>query len=363
MPEGEHFWNPYRWVTASNKPVDHSTPQYHHHFSGLSGYLLCRIETLTPLVIGDGKDGFVQHPHNRKPYVPATSLKGAIRSLAEIVGNAAVPSENMKVDPTHDFSKAKARAGSGLDTTARMFGYLNKQEAFAGLVRFSDAEIEDSPSSPQQWKRYPVVVGQPRKTHDAFYPDDRRRKLYHHQVGAQQPTPPPSSVRQTKKVQVAPPGTIFSFTVHFENLREGEFDLLLYCIALEEQCVVNLSVAALGYDTREGGTTLCGPLRHKLGGAKPSGAGSVCIRVTRLMLRREPAARYLGNDLARVWEGAALDAEVKARIEHFSNRTDATMRELRAMLIYCTNDPRTRIRYPTRDWFNKNSMVPLKPTI
>ena len=90
MPVGENFWNPYRWVTLSNRPVEHDVPHYHHTFSGLSGRLWCELKALTPLLIGDGQVPniqFVRHPHNRQPYIPGTSLKGAVRSSAEVIGN------------------------------------------------------------------------------------------------------------------------------------------------------------------------------------------------------------------------------------------------------------------------------------
>ena len=34
MPQGETFWNPYRWVTVSDQPVEHDVPRYHHTSSG-----------------------------------------------------------------------------------------------------------------------------------------------------------------------------------------------------------------------------------------------------------------------------------------------------------------------------------------
>ena len=54
MPQGEEFWNPYRWVTVSDQPIEYDEPCYHHTSSGLSGRLWCELEALTPLLIGDG---------------------------------------------------------------------------------------------------------------------------------------------------------------------------------------------------------------------------------------------------------------------------------------------------------------------
>ncbi len=371
MPERERFWNPYRWVTVSDRAVEHDVPHYHHHLDGLAGRVWCELEALTPLFVGDGKGQFVSHIVRNaaggrrggpQPYLPATSLKGAIRSLAEIIGNAAVPFREASVDRQHQL--AMARRDSSLDVVARMFGYLDGSNAFAGLVRFSDAELAE-PFAPVQWPAYPVTVGQPKRSHQSFYPRNNRRKLYHHRVEADRLTRPHPNIRQTATVTPAPPGTRFRFTVDFENLREEELDLLVYCLVLEEQSTVELSAAAVGRASDQAGVTLRGPLRHKLGGAKPHGAGSVHLRITKLKIRTDPSARYRGSesaDLTEVREDEALNQELLRRTEPFRTRVDRTMRELRAMLIYAANDPRNPIHYPTYDWFRNESRTGLKPT-
>ena len=362
MPAGEPYWNPYRWVTISDSAVEHDVPRYHHRLSGLSGRLWCELEALTPLLIGDGHGQFVRHG-NRAPYLPATSLKGAIRSLAEVVGNAAVPFPKVSVDEPHRL--ASARHGSQLDVTARMFGYLDGGSVFAGLVRFSDAELLVGHHSPaDQWPRYTVAVGQPKPTHGAFYPAKNRRKFYHHHPGAERLTAPHPNIKQTTNVQPAPPGTRFHFTVDYGNLRDEELDLLLYCMVLEERTTVVLGPAALGGDADQPSVTLSGPLRHKLGYAKPHGAGSVRIRITKLSVREDQVARYRGgNDSVETLEGDSLSDELGRRTERFRDRTDRTMKELRALLIYTTADPRNPIQYPTYQWFRTGSQTALRPTI
>lgn len=359
MPKGQQFWNPYRWVTASDQAIEHEVPSYHHRLSGLSGRLWCELEALTPLFIGDGKGKFACHARSRKPYIPATSLKGAIRSLAELVGNAAVQIGGELVDEQHELGKA--RRGSHLDIVARTFGCLDGHRAFSGLIRFSDAELTELSLAPNRWPNYNVIVGQPRKHHSAFYLSNKRRKFYHHHTGATQLRMAPSSNTQNANVRPAPPGTRFDFTVDFKNLRDEELNLLVYCLVLEEQSTVRLSAAAVGSDGSE--VTLRGPLRHKFGGAKPSGAGSVHLRVTELELCTDPLSRYRGHGSTIAWEGADLNYELDRRTASFRERTDQTMQELRAMLIYCDKDPRrASIRYPAREWFKNESRTELKPT-
>ena len=364
MPQGENFWNPYRWVTVSKQPVEHDVPSYHHALDGLSGRLWCELEALTPLIIGDGRGEFVKYRNHPYPYIPATSLKGAIRSLAEVVSNAAVPFPNALVDAQHTLEKAYK--GAQFDTVARTFGFLHKGNVFAGLIRFSDAELTLTAREPHLWPTYDVVVGQPKRSHGTFYPESNQRKFYHHHPGATRLIKPPPDIKQTTKVKPAPPGTRFRFTVDFTNLRDAELDLLLYCLVLEESVSVTLSQAALGRGTTQEPATLQGPLRHKIGGAKPHGAGSVHIRVTKMQLQTDALARYRGNDTADTWEATEdLSRELDHRTASFRGRTDPTMRELRAMLIYSLDDPRKPIHYPTYQWFKSagNSAKPLKPTI
>ena len=333
MPQGESFWNPYRWVTVSKHPVKHDEPHYHHTSSGLSGRLWCELEALTPLIIGDGHGQFVLHQHNQRPYIPATSLKGAMRSLAEVVGNAAT------------------------------FGYLNRENVLAGLIHFSDAKITVEPPNP--WDQYKVVVGQPKPNHGAFYPGNNQRKFYkfyHHHPGAEHLVGAPASITQTVNITPAPPGTCFRFTVDFVNLREAELNLLLYCLTLEEKVDVTFSPEALGPNA-QGPVTLTGPLRHKIGGAKPHGAGSVRISIAKMKLRKDAKSRYRGSDKVEIWKACALACELDSRTTLFRGCTDNTMKELRAMLIYSTKDLRTPIRYPGYSWFRTNPQTPLKPTI
>lgn len=365
MPQGETFWNPYRWVTVNNQPIERDVPRYHHTSSGLSGRLWCELEALTPLIIGDGRGeliNFVRHRHNERPYIPATSLKGAMRSLAEVVGNAAVPFSKVSVDAQH--ALAQARKNSHLDTVARTFGYLDASHVFAGLIRFSDAEIAREVMPPNKWPQYKVAVGQPKPSHSAFYRQKNQRKFYHHHPGSQQLIEAPPNIKQTANLRPAPPGTCFSFTVDFANLREAELNLLLYCLMLEEDVTIKLSAAALDPDA-QGPVTLHGPLRHKIGGAKPHGAGSVHISIAKMELRTDAMARYRGSDHGETWEAEALSGELDRRTASFRERTDQTIRELRSMLIYSTEDPRKPIRYPKFGWFkdNDNSKTPLKPTI
>jgi CRISPR/Cas system CSM-associated protein Csm3 (group 7 of RAMP superfamily) len=367
MPQNEEYWNPYRWVSVREEPVERGTPSYHHQFYGLCGRIECELEALTPLFIGNGRGQFVTSKRDGRQVIPGTSLKGAIRSLAELVGNAAVPSPSHQSDPNHDARHASSGDGTSwqLDVAARTFGYLAGKHSFTGHIRFSDAQLAEGQPVPKPLKQYQVVVGQPKPDHRAFYPDKARRKFYHHHPGATSLRE--TSMTQSAKVQPVPPGTRFQFRVDFGNLADEELALLLYCLFLEEDVAVTLSKEALGPNAA-GPVALKGPLRHKIGGCKPHGGGSAWIRPQRLTLNGDPATRYRGQDARMTFEGTALHQELTRRTANLRARTDVTMQALRSMLLYCPDDPRGReIRYPDRDWFDQEKKsphkTPLKPTV
>lgn len=360
MPNGERYWNPYRWVPAAQGPVPRERPLYHHRYQGMAGRLICSLTALTPLLINDGEGRFIRSRRLQQPFIPATSLKGNIRALAELIGNAAVPFPKVSIDPSHNLGQAATGDGAGqqLDVAARTFGYLHNKKVFAGLIRFSDGILQGREPTPLDCN---VAVGTPKPSHTAFYPGNCNRKLYHHNYGATTLTPPHPDVRRNP-VRPLPPGVEFTFRVDFENLREEELGLLLYCLALEESVRVTLSAPAAGGLTP---VTLTGPLRHKLGNCKPHGGGSVHIKVERMELRGDPKERYRSvESAATAFESDAVRAEIDRRTQTIRGRNDPTMQHLRAMLIYTEGDPRAgNVNYPEYAWLNDHSTTKLKPTM
>lgn len=112
MPQGETFWNPYRWVPTAHEPVRRERPAYHHCWQGLAGRLYCTLEALTPFLINDGKGLFIKSRKTQQPFIPATTLKGMTRVLAELVGNACVPFPKVTVDSGHRIEEAAVGEGA-----------------------------------------------------------------------------------------------------------------------------------------------------------------------------------------------------------------------------------------------------------
>ena len=143
------------------------------------------------------------------------------------------------------------------------------------------------------------------------------------------------------------PGCHFDFEVHFSNLRQDELELLIYVLALEEHVVV---------DIEEENLTLQGPLRHKIGNAKPLGMGSSRIAIDKLVCFDDPAARFasLQEVGETVYEGDTLKAEITRLTQNIVSDTSLTMQQLRKMMVWDENDPR-EFRYPDRHWFQNSA--------
>lgn len=97
------FLNPYNFVRFLGKPrpenhvLGNCPPPPHDRYVGLTGRITCTVEAVTPLFISDshairGKDG--EHRTYRffqldgKPALPASSLRGMVRSVFETVTNS-----------------------------------------------------------------------------------------------------------------------------------------------------------------------------------------------------------------------------------------------------------------------------------
>jgi len=363
MPQSETFFNPYRWVHVDANP-NLGRPAYHHQLGGLSGILDCTLTALTPLFVA-GKGGlFHQSVRDGRqvPCIPGTSLKGAIRTLAEVISGSAV-AHGDGIDDAHAPRRAVTGTGTNyrMDMVSRVFGTLQRDDGgvYAGAVQFSDAVCSDPAASPVRWTEYAIVVGAPKPSHHAFYRDHSARKFYHHHVGATDLIT--TQLNQNRQIRPAPVGTSFSFQVQYRGLSQDELNMLIYSLFLEQEVEVTLSAAATGTDQA---ATFSGPMRHKIGGGKSAGAGSCHLQVIQWQQFAGADDRYRNNRAGESrFIDAALSEAIQICIAPYVNRTDRTMQDLRAMLVYSEQDPRCgRFQYPSNQWFKDNSSVRLRPT-
>jgi len=348
MPVGENFWNPYRMVPVRNEPLLLKAPVTHEKFTGLSGYISCSLEALTPFLIGRRTERtdieFIKR--NGKPVIPGTSLKGMIRALAEIVGNGcAVIGE---VDDLH----RPCVNTRNLCVTCRMFGMMERgreAKVFMGKVTIGDGIFIDEVP---RYGEFKVLMGTPNPRHTPFYinplnnnNDKMVRKFYFHQPAHIQSPQSPSNnlITRAWTIKALMPPARFKFTVTFNNLLDEELDLLLYCLFLEND---------FEFKERDSSQTqlLKGRLfRHKLGYGKPLGMGSVFIQPD-LMVFRDMKARYSNGEAEKTFIDDKLTEEIRRRTQQYRNDESPTMEHLRKMLIWDIDD-RREFKYPPFDWF------------
>ncbi len=286
MPQGETFWHPYRLVPVRDQVV-RRRPVTEEKIVGYNGSISCTLENLTLFFIGQNRQDRTSFlTRERRPVVPGSSLKGMLRSLAELVGGGCMVTAQSRSDQYKACDRVQA-----LCVTCRLFGMMERGQGarvHRGQVAIGDGLLrEENP----QTVRCEVLLNTPKPSHVAFYlhpltgqADNACRKLYFHQPQRRtQLLPVPEPIRQRAEPKVALlPGHHFDFIIQFNNLQEDELSLLLYVLVLEEDVQVTVGTGQDQYRLR-------GPLRHKLGLGKPLGMGSVHITVNSVTMLAPPA--------------------------------------------------------------------------
>jgi CRISPR/Cas system CSM-associated protein Csm3 (group 7 of RAMP superfamily) len=366
MPQDEPFWNPYRLIPIRSEIV-REKPVTDEKFRGISGFICCTLENLTPLFIG-GKRSDKQEflTSQGKRIIPGSSLKGMLRSLAEVVGGGCFITQRhrnngARYDRTYDACK---RIDS-LCLACRMFGMMErgtKARVHRGKISIGDGVMENE--KPKA-KKFDIYLSNSGTRHVPFYlsPDSgqldgKARKFYFHQPARKDSVPAiPANIRERQQITGIPalkPGHTFSFTLQFSNLVQEELELLVYCLALEPYVEVTIQAVEL---------RLKGPLRHKIGYAKPLGLGSCHISITRFTYLDDPKMRFasLRQKGETILQGEALEKEIAQLTQKMTNDRSPTMQHLRKMLVWDESDPRV-FRYPDYNWFKDthNSQKELK---
>lgn len=360
MPQDEEFWNPYRMIPVREQIVRKS-PLTDEKFKGKSGVISCSLENLTPLFVGKSRYNSQQFlTRNGKCVIPGSSLKGMLRSLAETVGGGC-----FVTDPKGQYGK-EYKACSKVQTlciACRMFGMMERgkgAKVHKGNVSISDALLqEEKPET----KLFEILLANCGTRHEPFYRtpdtgkiDGKSRKLYFHQPKRTDTVPsiPENLKSRAERIAALLPGHHFGFKVHFSNLSKEELELLIYVLALEEDVGVEIGKEKL---------ILHGPLRHKIGYAKPLGMGSCHININRLIYYAPASVRFasLKDTEDTVYEGGSLKEESIKLTRNIISDTSLTMKQFRKMMVWDENDQR-EFRYPDYNWFQNtaNSQKVLK---
>lgn len=370
MPIGKTFWNPYRMIPVREE-VEKRSPLTDEKFQGRNGTITCTLKNLTPLFIAESNEGNpkVFLKKNMKHIIPGSSLKGMLRSLAEVVGGGCFVTDN-KGSNCHERFKSCDRVTS-LCIACRMFGMMEQQsnaKVHKGNISIGDAVIQEDNKDIKE-EKYQILLNGPKSFHRSFYItpktgtfDKKSRKFYFHQpqVNNNFPTLEKKLRERAWMVQALTAGHHFTFDVSFSNLCEEELNLLIYVLTLEQEVKVTIGKS----DPIE----LRGPLRHKIGNAKPMGMGSCHIEIASLTLFADPVTRFSAlapNDSGNqeiILTGDRLTAEIDSRINGFVNDHCATMEQLRKVMVWDTRDMRT-FHYPEFGWFRNaaNATTQLKP--
>lgn len=206
-PAGHHSYQPERWSGSLSAQIIARSPV---HIG--SGLLEQRPSDATyPLVKGHFRTGGVIA-------IPATSLKGCIRSIAEAISRSAVQVTRAYALPRR-YQPSRQPERDGVDVVQNMFGTLGYQ----GLLRFADAPLLDGKvvalPTPQLFR--------PRSESQDTYFDGtqpRGRKFYMHGALA----------RGNLPLEACAIDSRFGLQLAFENLTSAELGLLLTALGLGE---------------------------------------------------------------------------------------------------------------------------------
>jgi len=265
---------PYDFVEIEPlSPDDRQSPKGHerYHPDTVSGRLEAMLIVATPLHVSSGRIRMRkgQQPPlvkeltrvNGQPCVPASTLKGVVRSVVEAITRSCVRITRARSNQLPR-GAAECRDKSNLCLACRMFGALG----FEGHVRFGDAVLREGSLG---IARMPALYA-PRKRTRAYYDGSevKGRKFYKHGQPVTQANTP---------VEVLTPESQLGVTIRFENLKPGEVGVLL---------------AALGLGERQ--------LVLKFGGGKPACYGSAIISLNDLQVWANAQDLYADYDVKRV---------------------------------------------------------------
>lgn len=358
MPSEQNFWNPYSFAPIQPKKSREEFSPTHHHFAGVSGHLTCHLTNHTPFTIKSSLPN--GSPVAEGKILPGTSLKGMLRSLAELIMGAPQPD-------------SRSEGGEHLTLVESLFGCIGKlpnrggDRIHLGKVRIGEAKLMANPKNqvlpngeirPDLTEPLTFVVGNPKDTHTAFYPGQGKgRKLYLHSAdirSQRQNTPG----KQAITLRALKENHTYEFSVYFENLTEKELSLLLYILFLEQ----NLTVRWEEGETKNSiGPTFKGNMCHKLGYGKPHGLGTVEITPIKLETWNAQTRYQQFKPQVEKIEDEALLNYISTHTQTYRTDASETMSMLRKIMVY---DPESlkqiRIQYPSFDWFRAHSQVPLK---
>ncbi|MFQ5640697.1 MAG: RAMP superfamily CRISPR-associated protein, partial [bacterium] len=361
---------PYNFVPFG-KAAERQKVRTHEKLEELSGEFVCQLETLTPLFVAGHYERIEKQEHPElsfnsigdAPIIPGSSLKGAIRSIAEAISGSCLTLPLPRWNPQQQKEEFSYKRKSGgwqsfenfpdfkkcghqsnrrfikVCPACQIFGFLNKS-VHLGLVNFSDGRVFGEFNF--DWQTL-APTGQPRPAHTPFYgtPESkfktlRGRKFYYHRPQGILT----SSIRnnQNKTVQTVETGTVFTFRVSYESLSENELALLVFALELESS------------------------MRHKIGMGKSLGLGSVEIKITEWEeLDYKARFKSLGGG-SKTFSEDALRVEIDKYKQTYKKAYVGWQDSLNVLASILHWDEHSTIdrRHPSNAWFKDNGSVILE---
>ncbi len=267
---------PYGFVEIEPlKRKDRQHPAGHERYQPdtVSGRLEATLLVATPLHISSGRMRMRRGKQpplvkeltrvNDRPCVPASTLKGLVRSVVEAITRSCVRITRARNNQLPQ-GTAPCRDKENLCLACCMFGAMG----FEGHVRLGDAVLGDG-NGKLGIARMPALYAPRGRTQAYFAGNDvKGRKFYKHGKTITQANTP---------VEVLLPESRLTFTIRFENLLPGELGVLLTAMGLGETELI-----------------------LKLGGGKPACYGSALISLNNLQVWENTRALYADYDIKRV---------------------------------------------------------------
>ena len=243
-----------------------------------SGKIVCTLTNLSPISIGSEKSNeFIKFKD--KYVIPASSLKGEVRNIVEILTTSCI--KNVKEKHLYKRISEKFKPCKNTEHlcfACRLFGSTGNdmeeisisQKSYRGRVFFSDAVIDKNVNTltlsfllggPRVEEREPAM----RRFYTTSSGKIRGRKFFWHQKKLFNKNNLINDFLQSSKKVMSTVSCIdinheFKFEVHFEKLTAEELGTLVYALELEEG------------------------LLHKFGRAKAYGFGSCKIKIEKILL-------------------------------------------------------------------------------
>src|SRR5882757_3968683 len=236
-----------------------------------SGLLVCDLTVISRLFTADHRQGdseerllsFLRNSE-ASPILQATTLKGMIRSVYEAAFSSCLPlvaasgsSEKGGTKVNYSWALPVAYNHAACDRldnlcpACRLFGITLGDKVHAqGRVIFSDAALTQGALEKKTIKLSELSSPKPASEIYGRNGKIRGRKLYYHHDPIDQPEVETLGPRSNAISEFAPPGTVFTFNLRFENVSQPEIERIVACLTLDADHA------------------------HKLGMAKPLGYGS-----------------------------------------------------------------------------------------